>query len=259
MDSLVAKYLDVLNEDVNKTGVVKNAVPKPGSDLFGTPKAEDTKKQSKNVDIETPKEDKDNSCDECDGEPEKLNTKTESLNPFDELYNKILKEETFGWAIDEDESEGEESEGNEFGGEMGHEESETGEEEHEEEKEGLHAVVDHLKAAVSALEKLLDDADEEEGEKEGEEEGEEIKEEAVEAETLGHALVDQEKLIGGLTSKNNVVKAGVTAAKKKAEVPTSNKGHDGEVKKESESAGKQLTGKNNKVDGVKVGNLFNNK
>jgi hypothetical protein len=256
MDSLVAKYLDVLNEDVNKTGVVKNAVPKPGSDLFGTPKAEDAKKQSENVDIETPEEDKDNSCDECDGEPEKLNTKTESLNPFDELYNKILKEETFGWAIDEDESEGEmgnESE-NEFGKESEGQE-ESGEDE-ESEEEGLPAVLRHLKSAVSALEQLLDEADNEEEE---DEEGEGVKEEAVDAETLGHALVDQEKLTGGLTSKNNVVKAGVTAAKKKAEVPTSNKGHDGEVKKESESAGKQLTGKNNKVDGVKVGNLFNNK
>lgn len=254
MDSLVAKYLDVLNEDVNKTGVVKNAVPKPGTDLFGTPKAEDAKKQSENVDIETPEEDKDNSCEECDGEPEKLTTKSESVNPFDELYNKILKEETFGWAIDEDESEN-----NEFGGEEAQEESESGEEENEEEKEGLAAVLDHLKSAVSALETLLNDADEEDEENEENEENEEVKEEAVDAETLGHALVDQEKLTGGLTGKNNVVKAGVTAAKKKAEVPSSNKGHDGEVKKESESAGKQLTGKNNKVDGVKVGNLFNNK
>ena len=247
MDSLIAKYLNVLNENIDKTGVVTNAVPKPGTEAFGSLKAEDAKKQSENVDIETPEEDKDNSCEECDGEPEKLKTKVESTNPFDDLYNKILKEESFGWAIDEDET-GEE-ENNELGGE---------EENNEEEPEGLAAVLDHLKSAVTALEKMLDEAEDEGEENEGEEE-EEVKQEAVEAETLGHALVDQEKLIGGLTSKNNVVKAGISPAKKKAEVPSTNKGHNGEMKKESESAGKQLSSKNNKVDGVKVGSLFNNK
>ena len=255
MDSLIAKYLNVLNEDVNKSGVVKNAVPKPGTEAFGNLKAEDAKKQSENVDIETPEEDKDNSCEECDGEPEKLNTKTESVNPFDDLYNKILKEETFGWAIDEEENE-EEGEMNEAPSDMMESEEES------EEDGGMQAVLDHLKSAVSALEKLLEEADQEEEEEEESEEGEseeEVKEEAVEAETIGHALVDQEKLTGGLTSKNNVVKAGVAPVKKKAEVPTTNKGHDGELKKESETAGKQLSGKNNKVDGVKVGNLFNNK
>lgn len=255
MDSLIAKYLNVLNEDVNKSGVVKNAVPKPGTEAFGNLKAEDAKKQSENVDIETPEEDKDNSCEECDGEPEKLNTKTESVNPFDDLYNKILKEETFGWAIDE-----EEGEMNEAPSDMMESEEES--ENESEEDGGMQAVLDHLKSAVSALEKLLEEADQEEEEEEseeGESEEEEVKEEAVEAETIGHALVDQEKLTGGLTSKNNVVKAGVAPVKKKAEVPTTNKGHDGELKKESETAGKQLSGKNNKVDGVKVGNLFNNK
>ena len=254
MDSLIAKYLNVLNENVdNKSGVVKDAVPKPGTEAFGNLKAEDAKKQSENVDIETPEEDKDNSCEECDGEPEKLNTKVESTNPFDDLYNKILKEETFGWAMEDEDSE-------EMNEPMSAGEDEEGGEESEDEESGeendMQAVLGHLKSAVAALEKMLEDADEE-GE-EGEE-GEEVKEEAVEAETLGHALVDQEKLTGGLTSKNNVVKAGVSPVKKKAEVPSTNKNHDGELKKENESAGKQLTGKNNKVDGVKVGNLFNNK
>ena len=257
MDSLIAKYLNVLNENIDKSGVVKNAVPRPGAEAFGDLKAEDAKKQSKNVDIETPEEDKDNSCEECDGEPEKLKTKVESANPFDELYNKILKEESFGWALDEEEPMDEEE--NTFGADL---EENEGDEENE--GEGMQEVLSHLKSAVSALEKLLEQADKEEEneDEEGEEEeneGEEVKEEAVEAETLGHALVDQEKLTGGLTSKNNVVKAGVSPVKKKAEVPSTNKGHDGEAKKENESAGKQLTGKNNKVDGVKVGNLFNNK
>jgi hypothetical protein len=256
MDPLVAKYLNVLNEDINKTGVVKNAVPKPGADLFGTPKAEDSKKQSENVDIETPEEDKDNSCEECDGEPAKLNTKVESLNPFDELYNKILKEETFGWAMEEDEDEGEDE--NTSNGPLLGSDRESGESNEEgesnEDGEGLQAVLKHLKGAVDALQGLLDEADDEEAD-----ESEEINEEGVDAEILGHALVDQEKLTGGLTGKNNIVKAGVNAVKKKAEVPSTNKGHDGEVKKENESAGKQLSGKNNKVDGVKVGNFFNNK
>ena len=250
MDSLIAKYLNVLNENVdNKSGVVKDAVPKPGAEAFGNLKAEDAKKQSENVDIETPEEDKDNSCEECDGEPEKLNTKVESTNPFDDLYNKILKEETFGWAIEDEDSD-------EVNEPMGAGEDLNETESEEEGEDDMQAVLSHLKSAVAALEKMLENADEE-GE-EGEE-GEEVKEEAVEAETLGHALVDQEKLTGGLTSKNNVVKAGVTPVKKKAEVPSTNKGHDGELKKENESAGKQLSGKNNKVDGVKVGNLFNNK
>jgi hypothetical protein len=255
MDPLVAKYLGILNEDTVKSCEVKNAVPSPGSDFFGTQKSETIKDQTKNVDVETPEEDKDNSVDEKESEPKEIKTKSESVsNPFDELYNKILKEETFGWAIEDESSDSEEE--SPFA--PASEDKEESEKETEEEEEGLEAVLSFMKKAVAALEKLVDEADDED-ENEDENEDEETVKEEVDAEALGHALVDQEKLTMGLTSKSNVVKGAVDVSKKKAEVPATGKDYDGELEKQPQSSCKDLCGKNNKVDGVKLGNLFNNK
>ena len=165
---------------------------------------------------------------------------SESKNPFDLLYNKILAQEAFGdEAGDSFDFEGQVqdqgSTGLDFGSE---EESEEGEEEGEEgEEEGeehsLKSVLDHLKSAVEALEALSAHEEGEEESEEGEEEGEESEEEsqedeaeeipftneAVEAEVEGHALVDQEKLEKGLTkASNHTVKGAVPVTKKKAEV-----------------------------------------
>jgi hypothetical protein len=249
MDPLVAKYLGILNEDTVKSCEVKNAVPSPGSDFFGTQKSETIKDQTKNVDVETPEEDKDNSVDEKESEPKEIKTMESVSNPFDELYNKILKEETFGWAIEEEEEEEDRSDKEESPFTPESNDNEEGE---EDEEEGLEAVLSFMKKAVAALEKLVEEADDDDTEEET------VKEE-VDAETLGHALVDQEKLTKNLTSKSNVVKGAVSVDKKKAEVPSTGKNFDGEVKKQADGACNELCGKNNKVDGVKLGDLFNNK
>ena len=236
--SFIQSYLSVLNEDTTK----KNssvAVDNTG-ELEGAEKAKSFSKDSgpeSAKEIEKPVKGP-HSEQDADSLPKAVSS--ESKNPFDLLYNKILAQEAFGdEAGDSFDFEGQVqdqgSTGLDFGSE---EESEEGEEEGEEgEEEGeehsLKSVLDHLKSAVEALEALSAHEEGEEESEEGEEEGEESKEEsqedeaeeipftneAVEAEVEGHALVDQEKLEKGLTkASNHTVKGAVPVTKKKAEV-----------------------------------------
>jgi hypothetical protein len=95
---------------------------------------------------------------------------SESKNPFDLLYNKILAEEAFGDETGDTfnfEGEIEDHSGDDLGDLDLGDESEEGSEEHEEEEEeGLEAVLDHLKNAVASLEKLVSAEEGEEGEEE---------------------------------------------------------------------------------------------
>jgi hypothetical protein len=232
--SFIQSYLSVLNEDTTK----KNssvAVDNTG-ELEGAEKAKSLSKDSgpecvKEVEkpVKGPHSEQD-----ADSLPKAVSS--ESKNPFDLLYNKILAQEAFGdEAGDSFDFEGQiEDQGDDTGLDlgMGEEEiSEEGEEGEEEEGEehSLKSVLDHLKSAVEALEALASHEESEEGEEEGEEESEEGEEEedeelpfaneAVEAEVEGHALVDQEKLEKGLTkASSHTVKGAVPVTKKKAEV-----------------------------------------
>ena len=93
------------------------------------------------------------------------------------------------------------------------------------------------------------------------EETEEVKEEAVDAEVVGHALVDSEKLNKGMNNPSNkVVKGAVPVTSKSAQSPQTGKGCDGELKPHStEPAIKKLQSKRQDVGGVHVGKtLFDN-
>jgi hypothetical protein len=112
-DELVASYMTVLNE--SNESEVKGA-PKPSKDpVFGPfKKGNDA---DENVDLDKPSDDKELSSNVKEGEPKKLKeSKNTFKNPFDELYNKIVSENSFGFST-EDENEIEPSdEGDAFGG-----------------------------------------------------------------------------------------------------------------------------------------------
>jgi hypothetical protein len=267
--SLIKQYMSILNEDKNPTssGV---AVDNTG-ELDGAEKAKSFPKDSgpDAADAQAPV-DGPHSEREEDSLPEPV--KKESRNPFDLLYNRILAQEAFG---DEDgesfnfEGEIEDTDADhDFESDLDSElEAPEGSEEHEEaEEEGLEAVLDHLKNAVATLEKLVSSAEEDVEEVEdetfedNEEEGEEIPmaKEAVEAEELGHALVDQEKLQNGLNKNSSQqVKGAVPVSKKKAELPKGKKS-TGKFEKLSGNP-EELTSKSKQnANGVKAGEyLFN--
>ena len=120
-DELIASYMTVLNEGVDeltntKSAEVKGSTVKPSKDpAFGTfKKGNDA---DENVDLDKPSDDKELSANVKDGEPKKLKESNNSFkNPFDELYNKIVSENSFGFST-EDENEIEPSdEGDAFGG-----------------------------------------------------------------------------------------------------------------------------------------------
>jgi hypothetical protein len=271
MDPLTEKYLEVVNEG-NDSGVVKTTL-KTGNSFEGTEKLNKADEADVNVDLDKPVEDKNNSCDKKDGSMEKAPKVVDnsSANPFEDLYNKILQEDAFGWEI-------ENANGSDMGemdsevpsledsSEESEEESEEGEEESEEvtltlDKETAQKLIDVLQAAVGgeAEDEEEDEefdfgaSDEEEEDEESEDEEETVKEE-VDAEVVGHALVDQEKLLKGMNKpSNNLVKSTIKAHKKKAQVPSTGKGFKGELTKQGDSAGKALQNKNNKVAAVNVG------
>lgn len=275
MDPLTEKYLEVVNEG-NDSGVVKTSL-KTGNSFEGTEKLNKADEADVNVDLDQPVEDKRNSSDEKgekDGALEKAPTYKEAANPFEDLYNKILQEDAFNWEVG--------NSGEEGMGEVSdvpsldvadEEESEESEEEGDEEgesekitlnldKEMAEKLIEVLQAAVGG-ESEESESEDEEGEdeefdfgasdEEDEDEEETVKEE-VDAEVVGHALVDQEKLLKGMNKpSNNVVKSTIKAHKKKAQVPSTGKGFKGELTKQKESAGKTLQNKNNKVAAVNVG------
>jgi hypothetical protein len=267
--SFIQSYLSVLNEDTTK----KNssvAVDNTG-ELEGAEKAKSLSKDSGPESVKEVEKPVKGPHSEQDADALPKAVSSESKNPFDLLYNKILAQEAFGdEAGDSFDFEGKiEDHGDDTGLdlEMGDkEESEEGEEEGEE--HSLQSVLDHLKSAVEALEALAaheeseeESEESEEGEEEGsedeseEEEAEEIPfaNEAVEAEIEGHALVDQEKLEKGLTkASSHTVKGAVPVTKKKAEVVKGKKvdGKPEELHADCES----LTGKSKQnVGGVTAG------
>ena len=292
IDPLTQKYLEVLTEGKNNNGTVKGEKNKPGKPAFeGTDKLNKEKNTStKNAKIQKPTEDKRNSASSRDGKMGKCkNIVTDSINSFEDLYNKVLKEDdSFGWSMQDDtenEEEGDdtstESEYEFDSGEMD-DEGEMGDEgemddEGEEvtltlDKETAQKLIDILQAAVGSGEE-----GEEEGEEESEEEGEEdlfsgvsdedededetLTKEEVDAEIVGHSLVDQEKLLKGMNKPSNgVVKGAISAKKKKAQVPLTGKGFKGELSPQGDKS-KVLQGKNNKVPAVNAGNksFFDNK
>jgi hypothetical protein len=228
-------YLSVLNEDKNSSVAADNT-----GELDG---AENAKKFQKNSGPESVKEVEKpvkgpHSEQEADSLPKAVNS--ESKNPFDLIYNKILAQEAFG---EEGEGDTLDFSGNIDGSDdlgmeddMGEEEmgeDEMGEEGEEESEEvTLQTVLDHLKSAVEALEALTAHEEEEEGEEEmGEEEmgeedfgddlgddlGDEDLGESVDAEIEGHALVNQPKLEKGMT-KQKIAKGAVPVSKKKGQV-----------------------------------------
>lgn len=233
--SLVKSYLSVLEEKDGSS--IVSGTEKLVGDLPG--KTKEHVPANKVEGVETPVE---GAHSQQDSESEPKEVKTESAeapsNPFDELYKKVLAEESWEYETEAEENPMEmdlevPSTDTEVDMDFTATDSEGSEEEEmEEEPEGLEAVLDHLKQAVSALEKLVDEADEDEDmEEEGmdmmKEEEDEMEEEmsdetlpeAVEAEVEGHALVDQEKLAKGLNKPTSAtVKGAVPVTKGKAQV-----------------------------------------
>jgi len=285
IDPLTQKYLEVLTEGKNEC-TVKGEKNKPGKSFEGSEKMnKDKNSTTKNAKISKPTEDKRNSGQSRKGDLQKAKTVVkDSVNPFEDLYNKILSEDdTFGWEIEKDEEEGEESpfnseSPNEMEYDMGDSDEDLEDSLDEEgsedvtitlDKETASKLIDILQAAVGGE---MDS--EEEGSQEEEEEGSEEEEEGseeeyegsedeesedelkeeVDAEVLGHSLVDQEKLLKGMNKPSNgVVKGSISAKKKKAQVPLTGKGFKGEASAHGDK-GKTLQGKNNKVSAVNAGN-----
>lgn len=286
IDPLTQKYLEVLTEG-NKPCAVKGEKNKPGKYAFEGAEKKSPNTTTKNSKISKPTEDKRNSGQSRKGNLEKAKVINSSVNPFEDLYNKILSEDdSFGWEIDKEESETSPFEGdspNEMEYDSGSsdeegENEEGGEEGGEEvtltlDRETAEKLIDILQSAIGGTEseeEEMEDEGEEEMEDEGEEmenEGEEMEDdeeltkEEVESEVLGHSLVDQEKLLKGMDKPGNaIVRGSISAKKKKAQVPLTGKGFKGELSAHGDK-GKSLQGKNNKVNAVNAGNksFFDNK
>lgn len=288
MDPLAKAYLKVITESSDdlksKDQKVKGYTPKEG-EAFGDdtnakklqPKSGPDSKGAETP--ESPQEAKGNLSvgKETDGKTKKFDKNyAESKNPFDVLFNKILSEEgemmDFATAENPEDSTFEPSMDSDSEGE-GSSEDESEQVTITLDKELAQQLVDVLNAVLSS----------EDGEEQGEEEsgefefgespeGEDEEEssqggalpfgEAVEAEEVGHALVDQEKLNHGLNAKGSyTVKGAVPVTKKSAQTPATGKGHDGKLKAHSPEGGvSKLTSKGS-VDTklVKVGKtIFDN-
>ena len=270
--AIINDYLNVLNE--GKTQAVSG--PKSKGDFFdgGDKKAPfDNSKE-----VETPEKSAahlNSVSSETKPKVAKASTLGDSVNPFDKLFNQVLSREN--WEQEEEANEvggigsGESPEGGlemNFSGD-----TETGEgefEEHEEEEgDAMSELLTHLKAAVAALEKIsgheeeeeeeMEEGTEEEG-SEGEEEEEEEEEsspieDAVDAEELGHALVDLQKLSAGLSDpKSRTVKGAVPVSKGKAQTPNGKKPEGKYVPFKGNT--KPLEGKKNDVNGVSKGKAW---
>jgi hypothetical protein len=249
-------YLSVLEEE-NKSSVVSGTEKLVG-DLPG--KTKEHVSANKVEGVEEPVE---GPHSQQDPESEPKTVKSESTNPFDDLYNKVLAEEA--WDFEEadtqvtDNSVSPEMPQDDFNMEFGTDMKPDTEEE-EAAPEGMEAVLDHLKKAVEALEQLVGENEGEE-EEDLEEEGTDMEEdmeedmptEAVEAEVEGHALVDQEKLAKGLDKPTSAtVKGAVPVTKGKAQVVKGAKvdGKPSELKCNPEELANKA--KQN-VNGVKTG------
>jgi len=271
-------YLKVLNEDkasnFTSSGIADETKKLVNGKPYGNDESEKNKKPAsafdpeKNVkgEIEKPVQGP-----HSEVESESLPHKLESVrNPFDLLFNKILSEEDMGGMEDGFEAS-EDGDSFDFNTSVedqdendGEEDGEFGEEEGEE--KSLHTVLDHLKSAVEALERLANhesgeedfgdededfgNEDEDFGNEDEEDMGEEVPvaEEATEISEF-HPSED-------LTQHSNQVVKGTTVTKKpagkKAEVP---KGVKPTGKWEPyKNKGEVLQKKSNNVGGVKAKN-----
>ena len=259
-------YLSVLNEDTKKNSSV--AADNTG-ELEGAEKAKKFVKNSGPEAVKTEKPVKGpHSEQDSDSLPKSVSS--ESKNPFDLLYNKILAQEAFG---EEDSDtldfsgEVEDEAGDEMNFDMEDTDEPSEEEGEETEKEGLEAVLDHLKSAVAALESLIGEEENEEGEEdmdmdmdeedmdmdEEDMEGYPVSEESVEAEIEGHALVNKERLENKLNkSSNQKVRNAVHVTKKKAQV-TKGTRYDGKPEPFRSNPEELTKPSKHNVGGVKVG------
>jgi hypothetical protein len=252
-DPLTSAYLKVIEEN-SASGKVEGQSLKVGEPFGHSENKKNTETFYKDSgvekakkDVKAPVEAPAELSEDPENEPkefkasEKLTLK-DSRNPFDVLFNKIISEDSFAFGSEE----GVQPEDN-FGGPEGlggHDEELSDEEAfgdeddvedfEEDEHEDLESLVSQLKELVGKLESHLEghieheegeegeefpEDSREEGEEETEHEDEDLSEEAVDAEVLGHALVDQEKLEAGHTKKTAWnVKGAVPKAGTKAEV-----------------------------------------
>lgn len=218
---------------------------------------------------------------------EKLTLKGEAKNPFDVLFNKIISEDSFDFETGDNTLKpdsnfggpegighvsGDEDEENEFESDEDEEGEDEGFGEEEESPEELFAQLKDLVAKIGEKLGVSEEGDEEgeigedghefedenENEDEFEDEDEEDEEnpfgEAVDAEVLGYALVDQEKLEAGHTKKTSfTVKGAVPVKKKSAQIVKGKKVNGKPEDFKNESGISSLQGKNNNVGGVKTG------
>ena len=229
MDPLAKAYMSIFEESCDSSGVVKSTTSQVGK-TFGDKQSETMAKKTapnssdENVDVEEPEEsDRELNSDSAESEPKIMKKTNESTNPFDALYNKVLNEEgEFNFSTEEENTLEPSSDmggmDDSFEDELGSDESEDSEEGETVsftlDKEMAEKLIEVLSAAIgegSEDDEVedIEDMEEEEGNDEGESESNESEEnenpfkESVEAEELGHALVDQEKLEKGMTSKSN--------------------------------------------------------
>lgn len=292
-DPLTSAYMKVLNENATSGKVDGQSlkVGAPFGDASNQKNAETFYKDSGTdkvaKDVKKPVEAPAELSEDPENEPkefkagEKLTLK-DSLNPFDALYNKIISEDSFSFGSDE----GVEPEDN-FGGPegIGHGDEEMSDDEQfgddddvedfvEDEHEDLESLVSQLKELVGKLESHLEGhVEHEEGEEfpedsreesdedmeDMEEDDEDLSEEAVEAEVLGHALVDQEKLEAGQTKKSVfTVKGAVPKAGSKATVEKGKKATGKPENFENKEGINKYQKQGNSYDakGVKVGKFL---
>jgi hypothetical protein len=281
MDPITKAYMSILEEKCDSSGIVKSTTSQVGK-TFGDSESDSKVKNTfpstsdENIDLEDVEEsDRELNSDGADGKSKVMKKESKTLNPFDALYNRVLREEgEFNFST-ETENELEPSmEGSEENDPFGDDPFGDSEDESMEDSETVEIsldkelamkLMDVLSAVLNSseddeevedIEDMGDESESEEGEdsEEGEQSENPFKE-SVEAEELGHALVDQEKLEKGMTSKSNKeVKGAVPVSKKSAQVPSTGKGSDGQLKAHStEGAVSKLTGKSNNVGGVTVG------
>ncbi len=274
--SLTNSYLNVLSE--GSSGVVSGNI-KPGKEVIDGYK-EGHGGPCECDEVETPV--KGLSVSDKEGDPKEMKgakSLAKESDLFTSVYNKILSEEENWEELADKEEAGSELS---FSGDADSGEGELdlgfGEDEQEETAEvgGMEEVLDALKAAVAALEKVLgqeqgedgleegEDMEKEEGSPEGEmgsddagepeggSEPENIEDE-VDAEVLGHSLIDLDKLAASLTSpKSQVVKGAVPVTKGKAQVPKGAK-VDGKLSELSGDPEDLENKKKQDVGGVKQG------
>lgn len=277
-DPLANAYLKVIEEETHSSGVAdetKKQVGKTFGDAESEKKAKDVEPASAtenaDKDLEDAKEDKEHSAKSSDGAAKTLQ-KSSYSNPFDALYNKILQEEeAFNFSTEDNSLQPDstfDADSNDNGLEEFDDESEEdGAEEvsismDRETAQKLYDLLGGVLSSEEAEESEEGEEVEEIGDEGDETEEEELKQEAVEAEVVGHALVDAEKLNKGMNNPaNKVVKGAVPVTSKTAETAQGAKDADGELKQHStEPAVKKLQSKKQDVGAVHVGKtLFDNK